>query len=363
MTAEREIAGFALPFTAGAALTAYADTVLTFPPILISAIIVICTSTLIHPKHKSLSDRTLLALIIILGFSCGAYCSLNAILIPSPPQHLQGKVLEFNTALKESISRISFNNSSANSLITALITGDRSLLSQEVIGSFRTSGASHILALSGFHLGIIYSLLKALASTLGNRYFSKTIRSTFIILACGFYTAATGAGPSIVRAFLFILLGETAILSSRHRSTGTILWTALLIQLIFNPISIRQVGFQLSYAAMAGIVYIHPVMKAFWPDDGYGIISKVLKRLWNSASLSISCQIMTAPIAWIYFETFPKHFLLTNLIALPLTGLIIPAALGLLLLDKLGICPRICIDATGLLIDCLTDSLRVIASF
>ena len=363
MTAEREIAGFALPFAAGAAFISYTETVLLLPPVLLLAVTAACVIFLIHPSHRSSSGFTLWSLIMIIGFSCGAYVSLNASYLLPVPQIMYGQASEFNAALKESIAGIPFSNKSANSMITALITGDRSLLSKEIIEAFRISGASHILALSGLHLGIIYCMLKALVSVCGNIYFSKATRSTIIILACGFYTAATGAGPSIVRAFLFILLGETAALSRRYRSTGSILWAALLIQLIFNPTSVQQVGFQLSYAAMAGIAYIHPIMKGFWPDEGCGIISKGVKCLWNSASLSISCQIMTAPIAWIYFETFPKHFLLTNLIALPLTGLIIPAALGVILLEKIGICPQICINVTGLLIDCLTDSLRIIASF
>jgi predicted membrane metal-binding protein len=87
-----------------------------------------------------------------------------------------------------------------------------------------------------------------------------------------------------------------------------------------------------------------------------------MRWIWNSAALSISCQLATGPLAYLYFGTFPQHFLLTNLISLPLTGFIIPCALASLVLSGLGWCPTFVVSVTEWLVSLLTWSLEVIAS-
>jgi predicted membrane metal-binding protein len=109
---------------------------------------------------------------------------------------------------------------------------------------------------------------------------------------------------------------------------------------------------------MAGIAHIHPYLSRFWPQDGRNIF----RRIWESASLSISCQITTGPLAWLYFRSFPRHFLLANLIAAPLTGVIITSALALLAADAMGFCPQILVKLTELSVSLMTGALKTIAS-
>ena len=366
MTVERDIVGFALPFAAGAALVTYVPQSFTIHPAVAYPVIAACTALLIHPIHKKISNSTLWCLIIVLGVACGVLSALSSGFICPHGTGTRAGLLEharlFNSSLKNHIVSIPFHDRSSNALISALITGDKSMLPHKTTEAFRASGAAHILALSGLHLGIIYGILKVFLSIGGHSFFTRAVRSFIIVASCGFYTLATGAGPSIVRAFLFILIGESASLCGRLRNTGSVLWTALLTQLIFNPVSVGSVSFQLSYAAMAGIAYIFPYLRDFWPAENAGYVGKGLKWIWNSVALSTACQITTAPIAWIYFGTFPKYFILTNLIALPLTGLIIPACIAILFLKTVGICPPLCIKAAELLIKGLTASLETIAS-
>lgn len=365
MTVERDIAGFALPFAAGAAFAAYIPASQSILSLALPAVLLICTALLMHPFHKSLGDLTLVSVIVVLGFSCGGLSALAGDMTsPWLPEKnlLRETAHDFCESIKAAIGSIQFKERESNSIVSALITGDRSSLPHHVTEAFRKSGASHILALSGLHLGIIYGILKWVTGAFGRRLLPKTAEAVLIISACGFYTIATGAGPSITRAFLFILLGETASVTGRSRNTGAILWTALLIQLVFNPVSVRSISFQLSYAAMIGIAYIYPHLRRFWPDDGGGPVGKIIKKTWDSAALSIACQITTAYLAWTYFGTFPRHFLLTNLIALPLTGIIIPSSLGILALDSIGICPDIFVTCVDRLIDVLAESLGIIAS-
>ena len=143
------------------------------------------------------------------------------------------------------------------------------------------------------------------------------VRSTAAVGAAAFYLAMTGASPSLVRAFLFILFNELArLLPGRRRRPVNIFCAARTVQLAVSPGVVRSLGFQLSYLAMLGIFLIHPRLDAWYPQS---VRWDPLRRLWTAVSLTLSCQAFTAPLVWLRFHTFPKYFLLTNLAALPLT--------------------------------------------
>lgn len=357
-----DIAGFALPFAAGVGATA----LLGYRPEPASASLLMATSLipsiyLIHPSRRRFDGRITNSIIALSAFLCGIVTGMTGSItsVSSVTGFLESKALLLGRAMEKAIERIPFASRTTEAIIKALLTGERSDIPHEVTEAFRASGASHILALSGLHLGIIYAIIRRILAPLGNSAAALRIRSMITIFSCGLYTMATGAGPSIVRAFLFILLGEAASLSGRIRSTGGILMGALLIQLTISPESIRSAGFQLSYAAMAGIAYIYPRIRNFWPHtEKDGLIG----WMWNSASMSIACQVTTGPIAWLWFRTFPQHFLLTNMIAIPLSGIIIPVSLFTLVLNAFGICPEIMIKATETLVDTLSVALEIIST-
>lgn len=362
MEVEREFAGFALPFAAGVAssvLTAGLHHVhLSISASVSMAIAAICLMALMHPCRRWFSDKTISLLVILTAAFSGMLCGYTSLL--AEPGRIRSIPFSFlGDGMAEAIDRIPFRTNEANAVIKALITGNRQDITHETIKAFRDSGASHILALSGLHLGIIYSLVSKALGIIGNSPVEGRIRSSTIVILCGIYTLATGAGDSIVRAFLFIVLREAAKLSGRSCDTGTLFFSALVVQLCVDPQSFRSVGFQLSYAAMAGIAFIYPWIKGFWPQTSGK--RDIIRWVWDSAALSISCQLTTGPIAYMYFRTFPTHFLLTNLIALPLTGILIPSALLTLCLNMLGICPEILLRATETLVTVLTEALCIIA--
>jgi len=362
MEVEREFAGFALPFAAGVAssvLTAGLHHVhLSISASVSMAIAAICLMALMHPCRRWFSDKTISLLVILTAAFSGMLCGYTSLL--AEPGRIRSIPFSFlGGHMAEAIDRIPFRTNEANALVKALITGNRQDITHETIKAFRDSGASHILALSGLHLGIIYSLVSKASGIIGNSPVAGRIRSSTIVILCGIYTLATGAGDSIVRAFLFIILREAAKLSGRSCDTGTLFFSALVVQLCVDPQSFRSVGFQLSYAAMAGIAFIYPWIKGFWPQTSGK--RDIIRWVWDSAALSISCQLTTGPIAYMYFRTFPTHFLLTNLIALPLTGILIPSALLTLCLNMLGICPEILLRATETLVTVLTEALCIIA--
>ena len=372
MKVERETAGFALPFTAGVLLAAYSGLSILSSYLHAPAAAILVTAgasgLLMNPARRQMGRHWQWLLVGIAALGAGMICGFTSTLtaygnygiFSQLAAHAEG----WGLRMQEAIDAIPFSDPRCNAVAKALVTGERSDIPADVITAFRDSGASHILALSGLHLGIIYGIIKHSLSISGNYRQTWIPRSAITILACGSYTLATGAGASIVRAFLFIMLAEAARLSHRNHSTGQLLFAALTIQLTISPLSIRSAGFQLSYAAMAGIAFILPRLQSFWPGSIFDDrpFTRAIRRIWNICAMSISCQMTTAPIAYIRFGTLPGHFLLTNLLALPLTALIIPAVLVTMILETADICPGFVISTCEILISALISALEIIAT-
>lgn len=366
MDGARDIAGFIIPYSAGIFISvvgAAALGSLIGPAASVSsAIAAISLIIMVLPCRKRLKASMTWCLVALAGAACGIMCGLTGFMTSwshvADTGWLAKTALSFRLALEAAIDAIPFESSDTSALVKALLTGNRSSLPEYMTDAFRSSGASHILALSGLHLGMIYGMLIKALSILGNSSSARIIRSLLITASCGFYTLATGAGPSITRAFLFILLGEAGRITGRSHNLGNVLATALLIQLTTNPLSAGSVSFQLSYAAMAGIAFIYPFLNRLWPLGASG----PLGWIWKSAAMSISCQLTTGPVAWYYFGTIPQYFLLTNMIALPLTGIIIPGAILTIVLSMAGLCPDILIKSLEGIIVVMTDALEIIST-
>lgn len=372
MVEARDIMGISVPFAAGVATGAVLCPFLSGGlPIITDSIllILICSTTLLVRFDKlsdrsgkrlvSLSNQPRLGRLMRLGrlsgrriffagifIVTGIFCSLNYHIASGIPEYGSGIV---STAaakavghLRATIDAIPYPSETTGPLVKALLTGDKSDLPKEITGIFRDSGASHILALSGLHLGVLYLLLTRLTSPLGNSPKARKSRCSLIIVAALFYSIMTGATPSIIRAFLFITINETARLLGRKREPVRVLLAALTVQLALKPDVISSVGFLLSYMAMAGIFLLYPTLERIYPAPSGSRLSRFnpFRKIWNAAMLSISCQIFTGPIAWHYFHTFPKYFILTNLVALPLTSAIMTLSVATIALSFLGTCPE-----------------------
>ncbi len=297
-------------------------------------------------------------------FFCGLFCSLNSspltLSLGDTAEGLPRKAVE---ALRREIDSIGFPSASSGALVKALLTGDKSGLPPGIIEVFRESGASHILALSGLHLGIIYLIISKITKPIGNSVIAVAARFTITVGAALFYTVMTGASPSIVRAFLFIALGETAKILHRSVSPARTLFCALTLQLAMKPSSMMTVGFQLSYLAMVGIFFLFPFLSDIYPRAGNPRLDSfnLPRKIWDAASLSISCQALTGPLAWHYFHSFPKYFILTNLVALPLTSVTMALSVATITLSFMGICPHVMILLDDKALQALVFCLEVIS--
>lgn len=294
-----------------------------------------------------------------LFFFLGCFRGLCSLLFPpSPAISFAPKSMD---ALSSAIMAIPFRHGESGALLLALFSGKRELLGSGTLAAFRNAGAAHLLALSGLHLGIIYLITRSLFALLGKSRALSILRSVALAVVSGFYCFMTGASPSIVRAFLFIVLNESALHFPGRRSSPISVWcTALLLQLLASPQSISSLSFQLSYLAMLGLLLIFPRLKAWYPAKTAA--ADPMRRIWNSMALALSCQVFTAPLAWLRFRTFPKYFLLTNLLALPLTELLMFGGLACIVLSAMKICPRALVEAVDVLARTLIGSLEIISS-
>lgn len=357
----RDIRTLSLTFTAGVALgtlfppptrfSACAAAMLVLPAMIFSVMLLL-------RRGSSFAGRA----IPIVYLAAGAFSALSAGIGSLGPGGLT--LVERWTAgiaenVRELIDSIPFPGEGTAPLLKALVTGDRTGLSGDTVASFRRSGASHILALSGLHIGIIHLLLRRLTIPIGNSRTAKTVRYFLTVSAALLFTLSVGAGPSVTRAFLFILLNETGAVTGRRTEPAGVLCAALLIQLALAPMSIKNLGFQLSYLAMAGIFLIHPHLSALYPDSSKW---DPLRRIWTAVSLTLSCQVTTAPLVWLRFHTFPRWFILTNLLALPLTTALMSAGIACMALSAVGLCPDALILATDFLCGLLEWILGVISS-
>lgn len=364
MEGARDIGVVSIPFTAGvttgAVLTSGALVAGGFTQAAAASALTAAAAIIVYSTRKNWS----LASIILMFYCVGIFCflSYSSTHIGSPHH---GAAAEAARRLKSLIASMPFAHDITAPLLTAFLTGDRSGLEQDIIGDFRASGASHILALSGLHLGVIYMLIRRSTLVLGHGRIISIFRCVLIISVSGFYVIMTGAGPSIIRAWLFIVLNEICrLMPERSHDTARTLLTALTIQLTFKPTSITELGFQLSYLAMCGIVFVYPALEGWYPDDGNKLLRSLgpARRIWQGAALAISCQLFTAPLAWMRFHTFPKFFLITNLSALPLTSGIMILAVSALILYPSGLCPMFLIKVLDRLVQLLLEVLSIISS-
>ena len=366
MIGARDMAEIGLPFAAGAAagailFSSFPSEVLLFPASMAGTLFLLTTYSFI----RSGDFRWTRAIIALSFCLAGVFCSLNSRLtagIDLPPGPVGRLCARCLAKLVNQIDSIPYPSEGTGPLVKALITGDRSGLGKETVQMFRASGASHILALSGLHLGIIYLILNKLTVPLGNSPTARKIRFIILVGSSCLYAVMTGASPSIVRALLFIIIGETGKLLLRERNPVRVLVAALTIQLALKPEVISTTGFQLSYLAMLGICTVYPRLLSLYPDPG-GIRGRLdpFRNIWKAASLSISCQMSTAPLVWLRFGTFPKYFLVTNLIAMPLTSAVMVLSVTTIALSFLGICPYTLVEVNDLAVSALLDCLEIIS--
>ncbi|MDR1791863.1 MAG: competence protein ComEC family protein [Bacteroidales bacterium] len=208
----------------------------------------------------------------------------------------------------------------------AILLGYSESLDYYLQQSYANAGASHILCVSGMHLGIIYMIMSVLLGFLNKNKFQKILRTFLLLLIIWFYACLTGLSPSVLRAAtMFTFMALAGIMERKSNSYNSLL-VSMLVLLLIEPLLLFEVGFQLSYLAVFGIVWLQQRLDKLWTPK-----NKIVKYFWGIVTVSLAAQLFTAPLATFYFHQFPNYFLLTNLLIITLVPVIIGLGIVVLL--------------------------------
>jgi competence protein ComEC len=207
----------------------------------------------------------------------------------------------------------------------ALLIGYTNDLDKDLVQAYSNTGVVHIIAISGMHLGLIYVMLVWLFERIPLVKRSKLLQVILILSCLWLFSLLTGASPSVLRSavmFTFITIGNNL---AKRSSIYNSLAASAFVLLCYNPYFLWDVGFQLSYLAIIGIViFQRPIYNLCY------IKYKWLDSVWKLVAISLAAQILTFPVCIYYFHQFPNLFLITNIIAVPLSGIILYAEIFLI---------------------------------
>ncbi|WP_276088147.1 ComEC/Rec2 family competence protein [Pedobacter sp. JY14-1] len=235
---------------------------------------------------------------------------------------------------QETYYRKVFSHSAHAAFASALILGQRANLDQATLTSYTQTGTIHALSVSGMHVGVIYLVLNTLLWFMDRNLWMKVLRALFMIILIWFYALLTGLSPSVLRAAVMISVMIAARLGAKQVNSTNILAFAAFTLLVYEPLLIMDIGFQLSFIAVGGLIWLQPVFERYWSPR-----NRVLRKIWSAVAMSLAAQLATTPLSIYYFHQFPVFFLVSNLfIAIPV-ALLMYIGIAILLFRVTWLCP------------------------
>lgn len=276
------------------------------------------------------------------GFNYAEYCSFQHI-------HFQGFLRDEDYTILKTSNKNSFDLFLLNlrnniltilrqnikdkdelSIAQALLIGYRDELDRDLVRAYSNTGVVHIIAISGLHLGMIYALLILLFKPINKYKWTRFAKPVVVIIVLWLFSLIAGMAPSILRsAIMFTTIAIGDAINKRSNIYNSLSISAIIILLI-NPFSLWDVGFQLSYTAVLSIILFSPYIK-----NWFYFRNKILQAFWNLNAITLSAQILTLPVVLYHFHQFPTLFLVTNILAVPWSGLILYGELLLIVFSFL----------------------------
>lgn len=232
----------------------------------------------------------------------------------------------------------------SNQIAQAILLGQKQFLEKDMKQAYSQTGVMHLLAVSGLHVGIIYALLMFVVKPFGLKKMGMKSYLCLVILMIWVYAIMTGMSPSVVRAAIMFSLLTMGQMRERKPSVFNVLAFSAMLMITVNPNVIFEVGFQLSYLAVAGIALLQPRILNLWQPD-----HKWQEYIWQLLVVSLAAQLATFPLTVWYFHSFPTFFLVGNLVVIPVTFLILQVGVPLMLFGWIPILG----DAMGYLVSTL----------
>ncbi len=199
----------------------------------------------------------------------------------------------------------------------ALLVGYTDKLDTDLLSAYSQTGALHVLSVSGLHVAIVFILFSRVLFFLNRFKYGILFKVLLLIFFLWFYALLSGLSPSVLRSaamFSFIVFAKSL---KKQSNIYNILSVSAFLLLLFNPYLLLDVGFQLSYLAVAGIVFIQPYAEQLKRTKSW-----LMSQIYDLISVSIAAQLATFPLSLYYFHQFPNYFLLSNLLVIPLSTVI-----------------------------------------
>lgn len=248
---------------------------------------------------------------------------------PSMTQRAQANALELRNQLVNTLSDKGLGQQEL-AVVSAMTLGDKSLIDKDLKNDYSRSGASHVLALSGLHLGIIYFVFSFMTARWRRRFhhWSRPVSEGLILITMWSYVVLVGMSPSVVRAAIMMTVYSLLSLQNRNRSSLNALAFTAIIMLVADPMILFNISFQLSFVAVAFILLYQGRIYSLIPSSTHPIV----KWCWRFLSVSLAAQLGVAPLTAYYFHQIPSYFLLSSLVVMVFTPLIIYLSLLFFLL-------------------------------
>lgn len=197
-------------------------------------------------------------------------------------------------------------------IIAALTLGQKDALTSHTKKAYASAGAMHVLAVSGLHVGIVFLILQTILKHLGSSIWAKSTRTIILLFGVWLYALITGFSPSVIRAATMFSFMIMATNFKQHTNIYNTLAASALVILTIWPFMLFEVGFQLSYLAVIGIVTLHKPLYQLLCFNNW-----ILDKAWSITCVSMAAQLATAPLGFLYFHQFPTYFFFSNLIVIP----------------------------------------------
>ena len=235
------------------------------------------------------------------------------------------------------ILRTYIKGKEALSIAEALLIGYNEDLDKDLVQAYSNTGVVHIIAISGLHLGLIFFVLSWILNRVPLIRSSSSLKAILLITSLWLFALLTGGSASVLRSavmFTTIIIGKSYF---KNMPVSNCLSSSAFILLCYNPYFLWDVGFQLSYLAIFGILFIQqPLYKMIY------IKNRWLNKVWQMTTVTIAAQVLTFPVCLYYFHQFPVTFLFSNLVAVPLSTLILFSEIFLLIISGI---PAIAVNA------------------
>lgn len=210
-------------------------------------------------------------------------------------------------------------------VLSALVLGEKRLLDKSIQNDYSATGASHILAVSGLHVGVVFFIFTWVLKWILRSMKWEKLRIVISLLFLWIYTFITGLSPSVVRASTMLTLAAFSTILHKHSSIYNTLFASAFLMLLYNPNYLYDISFQLSYLALLSIL--------LFQNRIYRIAEfrSIPDKIWSLLSVSLAAQIGTLPLTLYCFKQFSNYFWFSGLIVVPLSGVIIYLTLALII--------------------------------